>query len=406
MTFASIPELLDELRAGRMIVLVDDPDRENEGDVIFPAELAHPELINFLLKECRGELCLALDGAICDQLGLEMQARAASNRATTAFTMTIEAANGVTTGISAADRAHTIRVAAQRDAGPEDLITPGHVHPLRARDGGVLVRPGHTEGSVDLCRLAGFRPAAVLMEILKEDGSVARLPDLMEFSSKHGLKIGCIADLIAWRRKNERLVTRVASVPLPTRHGEFTLHLYRSDYDAQEHIALTRGLDVPAGDEPAPPVEEPVLGRVHSECVTGDAFGSLRCDCGDQLDLALQVVAGEDKGFLLYMRQEGRGIGLANKLRAYALQDQGLDTVEANSALGFKPDQRNYGTGASILFDLGIRKMRLLTNNPSKRSALAGYGLEIVDRVPLRIEPNSHNAKYLQAKKLKMGHML
>ena len=406
MTFSTIPELLDELRAGRMIVIVDDPGRENEGDIFLPAEMVTPEHINFVLRECRGELCLALDGETCDRLELEMQPRGRTNGRTTAFTVTIEAAEGVTTGISASDRARTIQVAASPDAKPSDLTTPGHVHPLRARDGGVLVRPGHTEGSVDMCRLAGLRPASVLIEILREDGNMARLPDLLQFCEKHGLKIGCIADLVAWRRKTERLVTRVASVPLPTRHGQFDLHLYHSAHDDKEHIALTKGIKVPEGDEPAPPISEPVLGRVHSECLTGDLFGSLRCDCGEQLEEALKSVAQEERGFIIYMRQEGRGIGLANKLKAYALQDKGLDTVEANSALGFEPDLRNYGTGASILVDLGIRKLRLLTNNPGKRSALAGYGLEIVERVPLQMAPNSFNASYLEAKKAKMGHML
>ena len=268
------------------------------------------------------------------------------------------------------------------------------------------MRPGHTEGSIDMCRLAGFRPASVLMEILRDDGNLARVPDLEEFCKKHELKIGCIADLIEWRRQNERLVTRVASVPLPTKHGMFTLHLYRSEHDRKEHMALTRGVPVLKGDSPGPAIDRPALGRVHSECITGDAFGSMRCDCGEQLDEALRRVAEEEVGFVLYMRQEGRGIGLSNKLKAYALQDGGLDTVEANFALGFKPDLRNYGTGASILFDLGFRELRLLTNNPSKRSGLAGYGLEIVERVPLQVAPNSYNASYLESKKEKLGHIL
>jgi 3,4-dihydroxy 2-butanone 4-phosphate synthase/GTP cyclohydrolase II len=406
MPMSPIPVLLEELRAGRMIVLVDDADRENEGDLVFAAQSVTTEKINFLLREARGELCLALSPEICDQLGLGLQAIDSANRFATAFTVTIEARSGVTTGISAADRARTIAVAADPAARPEDLVRPGHVHPLRARQGGVLVRPGHSEGSTDLCRLAGLRPAAVLMEILNEDGSCARLPDLERFAEKWGLRIGCIEDLIRYRRNHERLVRRENSVRLPTQYGEFDLHVYTSPFDSHSHLALTRGLPVLPGDQPAPPIEEPVLGRVHSECLTGDVFGSGRCDCGPQLQEALRRISREPRGFLLYMRQEGRGIGLLNKLRAYALQDAGLDTVEANRALGFKPDHRNYGTGASILFDLGIRRIRLLTNNPQKRGALAGYGLDIAERVPLVIEPNPMNERYLRTKRDQMGHLI
>lgn len=406
MAMSPIPELIEELKQGRMIILVDDEDRENEGDLVFSAESVTAEKINFLITEARGELCLSLSPEICDQLGLELQAEASTNRFGTAFTVTIEAATGVTTGISAADRARTIQAASHPNAQPEDLVRPGHVHPLRARRGGVLVRPGQTEGSVDLCRLAGLRSAAVIMEILKEDGTLARTPDLVKFAEKHNMKMGCIADLIEFRRKHERLVTRRSSIPIPTEYGPFNLHLYTSPYDQHSHLALTRGIEVPEGDAPGSPIDEPVLGRVHSECLTGDVFGSLRCDCGEQLDKAFQLVAKEERGFILYMRQEGRGIGLLNKLKAYALQDAGLDTVEANRALGFQPDHRNYGTGASILFDLGLRQIRLLTNNPAKRQGLSGYGLEISERVPLVIEPNEANARYLETKRDQMGHIL
>ena len=402
-----IPELLEELKAGRMIILVDDEDRENEGDLVFPGEAVTPEKINFLLKEARGELCLSLSAEICDQLGLELQGADAANRSggMCAFTVTIEAATGVTTGTSAFDRARTIEIASAPASTAADIRKPGHVHPLRARRGGVLVRPGHTEGSVDLCRLAGLRQAAVIMEILNDDGSMARMPNLREFAIKHDLKLGTIADLIAYRRQNESLVTRGPTIQLPTPFGEFDVTVYTSPYDDREHVALTRGIEIPRDGAPSSPSTQPILGRVHSECLTGDLFHSERCDCGPQLDAALRMIGKEKRGFVLYMRQEGRGIGLVNKLKAYQLQDEGLDTVEANQALGFQADQRNYGTGASILFDLGIRDIRLLTNNPTKRNALAGYGLQIVDRVPIVISPNDNNRRYLETKKTKMGHM-
>lgn len=406
MPFSPIPDLLDELRHGRMIVLVDDEDRENEGDLVFAAQFVTPDMVNFLLRHARGELCLSLDAEICARLGLEMQTGRASNRQGTAFTVTIEAATGVTTGISASDRAKTIAAAAAPDARPEDLVQPGHVHPLRARPGGVLVRPGHTEGSVDLMRLAGLRQAAVIMEVLGDDGNVMRLPDLRTFATTHGLKMGTVADIVAWRRRRERLITRSSSVQLPTEHGEFRLSVYTSPYDTQSHLALTMGLDIPAGDEEAPAIPDAVLCRVHSECLTGDVFGSRRCDCGEQLDLAMQRIAAEGRGCILYMRQEGRGIGLVNKLKAYALQDKGLDTVEANQALGFKADHRNYGTGAGMLHDLGVRRLRLLTNNPQKRAALAGYDLEIVERLPLLVPANPANERYLAVKRDKMGHLI
>jgi 3,4-dihydroxy 2-butanone 4-phosphate synthase / GTP cyclohydrolase II len=408
MAMSPITELLEDLRAGRMVVLVDDEDRENEGDLVFAAQTATPEKVNFLLSHARGELCLALDAGICEQLALPLQTLEPTNRFGTAFTITIEAAHGVTTGISAKDRATTILAAVAQDARPSDLARPGHVHPLRAQPGGVLVRPGQTEGSVDLCRLAGVRPAAVIMEVLNEDGTLARRPELDAFCARHGIRMGTIADLISYRRRNERLVHRVSSVKLPTRYGTFDLHAYQSPYDPELHLALTRGWAVPDGDAVSPPLDPPVLGRVHSECLTGDVFHSERCDCGDQLERALEII-GSEKGpcFLLYMRQEGRGIGLANKLKSYALQEKaGLDTVEANLALGFRADERNYGTGASILFDLGIRRIRLLTNNPTKRAALLGYGLEIVSREPLLTKRNLNNEAYLHAKRDKLGHII
>ncbi len=406
MPFSPIPELLDELRAGRMIVLVDDEDRENEGDLVMAGGLVTAEQINFLLRYARGELCLALDADICTQLGLEQQAADSNNRFGTAFTVTIEAATGVTTGISAADRARTIAVASAAGAKPSDLVRPGHVHPLRAKPGGVLVRSGHTEGSVDLLRLAGLRPAAVIMEILHDDGTVARLPELRAFAAQHQLKLGSVADVIAWRRSNERLVSRASTVRMPTHHGDFQLSVYTSPFDAHSHLALTLGLELPEGDTAAPARAHAVLCRVHSECLTGDVFGSQRCDCGDQLESAMAMIAAEGRGCVLYMRQEGRGIGLLNKMRAYALQDAGLDTVEANDALGFKADHRTYGTGAAILHDLGIRSLRLLTNNPQKRAALTGYDLEVVERVPLVVPPNAHNSRYLATKRDKLGHLL
>ncbi len=408
MPMSPITELLDELRAGRMIVLVDDEDRENEGDLVFAAEFATPAQVNFLLTHARGELCLAMAPDLCERLDLPLQTTQPTNRFGTAFTVTIEAARGVTTGISAKDRATTILAAVAPEARPDDLARPGHVHPLRAQPGGVLVRAGQTEGSVDLCRLAGLRPAAVIMEVLKPDGTLARRPELDAFCTTHGVKMGCVADIIAYRRQTERLVQRVSTVRLPTRYGIFDLHCYQSPHDRELHLAMTRNIRVPGVDSAVPPIEQPVLGRIHSECLTGDVFHSERCDCGDQLENAMKLIAAEPgPAFLLYMRQEGRGIGLLNKLRSYALQDsKGLDTVDANIALGFRPDERNYGTGASILVDLGIRKIRLLTNNPSKRAALAAFGLEIVSREPILVPANANNEKYLHTKRDKMGHML
>jgi 3,4-dihydroxy 2-butanone 4-phosphate synthase/GTP cyclohydrolase II len=405
--FARIEELAEEIRAGRMVVLVDDEHRENEGDLVLAAEHATAEAINFMLAHGRGILCLALTEERCRQLELPLMERENRSRFGTAFTVSIDAADGITTGTSAYDRARTIRTAVADGCRPSDLVRPGHVFPIMARPGGVLVRAGHTEASVDLARIAGLKPAAVICEILDEDGSMMRLPRLQEFAARHGLKIGTIADLIAYRRaKGERLIEKVAAVNLPTRHGRFRLHCYRSLVDDYLHLALCAG-DV--GEEFAGATlvqEDPVLVRVHSECLTGDIFHSLRCDCGDQTEQALRKIAEAGRGVFLYIRQEGRGIGLVNKLKSYALQDQGLDTVEANQRLGFPPDLREYGIGAQILHDLGVRKMRLMTNNPRKIISIRGFGLEVVERVPIEAPVRRENAAYLRAKKEKMGHWI
>ena len=407
MTFANIPEILEELAAGRPIILVDAPDRENEGDLCFAAQFATPELVNMLAKDARGLICLALEGEICDRLQLTPMAPSNKSRFQTAFQVGIGAAKGMSTGISAADRAMTVLAAVRPDAKPEDLVRPGHIFPLRARNGGVLVRAGQTEGITDLCRLAGLRGAGVICEIMKDDGTMARVPDLEEFAAKHGVKMGCIADLIEYRRRRERIIERVAVAELPTAHGDFTSYTYASVIDGRTHIALTVGIERPAEEGGRfPPIDEPLLVRVHSQCLTGDVFGSLRCDCGAQLDRAMQRIQAEGRGIVLYISQEGRGIGLAHKMRAYALQDKGLDTVEANTHLGFKPDEREFGTGAQILHDLGARKLRVLTNNPKKLGSLAGYGLEVVEQEPIEIAPNPHNARYLETKRTKLGHLL
>jgi 3,4-dihydroxy 2-butanone 4-phosphate synthase/GTP cyclohydrolase II len=394
---ASIPEAIEDVRAGRFIIIVDDQSRENEGDLAIAAEKITPEAINFMAKHGRGLICLPITGQRLDELGIPLMVTNNTSRYSTAFTVSIEAKNKVTTGISAFDRAETIKVVLDPDTKPEDLARPGHVFPIRAREGGVLVRAGHTEAIVDLARLAGLYPAGVICEIMDEDGAMARMPQLEAMAAKFDLKIVAIADLIAYRLRHERLVQRVTEARLPTKYGEFTAIAYKSLVDAAEHVALVRG-DISNG--------EPVLVRVHSECLTGDVFGSLRCDCGPQIEMALQSIAKEERGVFLYMRQEGRGIGFHNKLRAYALQDQGLDTVEANIALGFAPDLRDYGIGAQILADLGLHNIRLLTNNPKKVIGLESYGIKIVETVPLIAPSTPYNIRYLETKQKKLGHIL
>jgi 3,4-dihydroxy 2-butanone 4-phosphate synthase/GTP cyclohydrolase II len=406
MSFTPISEILDELRAGRMVVLVDDENRENEGDLVLAAEKTTAEAVNFMRLHTGGVICLSMTNPRADQLGLPPMVNENTSQRKTAFTVSIEARHGVTTGISAADRARTILTAVEDRCTPQDLARPGHVFPLRARDGGVLVRAGHTEGSVDLCRLAGLKPMAVISEVMKENGEMARVPDLMEFAKRHGLKVASIADLIEYRRRQERLIERVAKVRLPTDFGTFHLHCFKSLVDDYLHLAICSGEVGEAKDGKIPIQEQPVLVRVHSECLTGDIFHSQRCDCGGQLEGALRMIARDGRGVLLYIRQEGRGIGLMNKLKAYELQEQGHDTVDANLRLGLPADLREYGIGAQILLDLGVRKMRLLTNNPKKIVSIAGYGLEVVERLPIEMPSNPENAAYLKAKRDKLGHML
>jgi 3,4-dihydroxy 2-butanone 4-phosphate synthase / GTP cyclohydrolase II len=405
--FSSIPEILEELRRGRIVIVVDDPDRENEGDLTMAAEKVTPEAINFMVTHGRGILCLALPPEKVDTLNLPLQSVHNQPKTGTAFTVAIDAREGITTGTSAADRSRTILTAVRDDCKASDLVWGGHVCALRARAGGVLVRPGQTEASVDLARLAGLKPAGLICEVMNADGSMSRVPELTSFVKAHGLKMCTVADLIRHRRQTERLVERVVSVKLPTTFATFDLHLYRSIVDPTEHVALTLGVDVPPPDGTFAKIANPILVRVHSECLTGDVFHSTRCDCGAQKEMALQQIAAAGRGIFLYMRQEGRGIGLENKMRAYVLQDEhGLDTVEANTKLGFKPDERDYGIGAQILSHLGVQKMTLLTNNPKKYTALQGYGLEITERMPLTPVPTSENRRYLRAKKEKLGHLL
>jgi 3,4-dihydroxy 2-butanone 4-phosphate synthase/GTP cyclohydrolase II len=395
--FATIDQAVESLRAGQFIVVVDDEDRENEGDLVLAAEKATPQAINFMAREGRGLICLALTEERCEELELPPMVQDNTSNFGTAFTVSIEARGRTTTGISAADRAATVLTAIDPATRPSDLNRPGHMFPLRAQRGGVLKRAGQTEASVDLARIAGLNPAAVLCEVMNEDGTMARVPDLASFCRRHGLVMVTVADLIRYRMKTERLVQRIAAPHLPTRMGDFRLYAYRSDVTHEEHLALVHG-------EIAE--DEPVLVRVHSQCLTGDVFGSARCDCGEQLELAMEKIVEAGKGVFLYLLQEGRGIGLINKIKAYELQDQGHDTVSANEKLGFPPDIRNYGVGCQILRDLGVRKMRLMTNNPSKYVAIDGYGLEIVERVPLEVHPTDRSRKYLEAKKNKMGHLL
>ena len=402
----TISETIEDLKQGKMVLVVDDENRENEGDLTIAAEKITPEAINFMLLHARGIICLAITEERASELDLTPMVTNNTSNYETPFTVTIDARDSVTTGVSAIDRAKTILTAIDEDSTPSDLDRPGHVFPLTSRKGGVLVRAGHTEGAVDLARIAGLKPAAVICEVMNEDGSMSKLPELRKFAEKHDLKICTIADIIKYRHEKERLIEKRVSVNLPTVYGKFVLHLYRSFTDEYLHLALCLGNIGSLDNSPAPIHKEPILIRVHDECLTGDIFGSVRCDCGEQLHSSLKLIQKEGKGVLLYMRQEGRGIGLENKLHAYALQENGFDTVEANKKLGLVADRRHYGIGAQIIRDLGISKMKLLSNNPKKFTALVGYGLEIVERVPIVVSPREENKHYLRTKKEKLGHIL
>src|SRR3954447_23055968 len=395
--FATIADAIDDIRNGKFVVVVDDPDRENEGDLVIAAQFATPEAVNYMATHARGLICLCLTEERCDELGLRPMADRNEAPLGTAFTVSVEAREGVTTGISAADRAHTIQVAVDPKATPHDLVTPGHVFPLRAKDGGVLRRSGQTEASVDLARLAGLIPAGDVCEIMNDDGTMARVPDLVPYCERHGLRLISVADLIEYRRRTEKLVEREVGVRLPTEYGEFTAVAFRESLTGKHHVALVLG---------SVDAESDVLVRVHSECLTGDVFHSLRCDCGEQLDAALRAIAAEGRGVLLYMAQEGRGIGLLNKLKAYELQEQGLDTVDANIALGFAADEREWGIGNQILAELGLSTIRILTNNPKKLVGIDGFGLKVTEQVPIEIPPNAENRRYLDAKRDKLDHRL
>jgi len=397
MKFNKIPEIIRDLKKGRMVVVVDDEDRENEGDLVIAAEACDHKAINFMIKHGRGLVCVPVENGRLDELGLHPMFENNEDPFKTAWAISIDAKKGIRTGISAHDRAVSVKTLIDPKTKPNDLVRPGHVFPLRAKEGGVLTRAGHTEACIDLMKLSGLYPAGVICEIINEDGSMSRMPDLIKFSKKHKLKICTIADLIEYRRRSEKLVTRIASTQLPTEFGIFKMHLYESSIDKSHHIALVKG-DIRTNQN--------VLVRVHSECLTGDIFGSKRCDCGEQLRQAMRTISEKSRGVLLYMRQEGRGIGLMNKIKAYALQDKGLDTVQANEALGFEPDLRDYGIGAQILVDLGLKKIQLMTNNPKKIVGIEGYGLKVVERVPLETEPTDLNKRYLKTKKEKLGHQL
>ena len=396
--FDTVEDAIDDIRNGRLVVVVDDEDRENEGDFVTAAEVVTPDLVNFMARWGRGLMCVPVTRERAVELDLPMMEQTNTSLFETPFTVSVDLREGTTTGISAADRAATIRALADPEARPTDFARPGHIFPLRAQPGGVLRRAGHTEATVDLARLAGFRPCGVLIEVMNEDGTMARVPDLREIADEHGLKLITIKDLIAYRMRTETLVQRVVEVDMPTDQGDFQLAAYEEVLTGDVHLALTKG-------GPFRP-DEPVLARVHSQCVTGDIFGSARCDCGEQLAAAMAQIEREGRGVVLYMKQEGRGIGLLNKLKAYKLQEQGMDTVEANEALGFGMDHRDYGIGCQILHDLGVGQMRLMTNNPRKRVGLAGYGLEVVERVPIEIEAGAHNERYLRTKRDRMGHLL